>query len=207
MAVMRLANAELILLSPIPLSNTLRDAIGRLGEVRYVVVPEAHGRFSDEAAACYPDAQLLAAPKPPRQRRHLHFDASLPNETPDSWRGEIDCAWVDGFRLNEVVLLHRASKTLLLTDLCFHIQHSESRTSRAFFRLNDMWQRFGPSRIIRRLAVSDRRALEGSLQQILGWDFERVLPSHGEMLETGAKAALRRAWNLSSVDACGQSQG
>ena len=33
-----------------------------------------------------------------------------------------------------------------------------------------------------------------SLERILEWDFERILPSHGEVLERGGRDALREAW-------------
>jgi hypothetical protein len=101
---------------------------------------------------------------------------------------------VAGFRLEEVVLFHRPSRTLVLTDLCFNVQRSSSRVARLFFRANGMWRRFGPSRIIRRVAVSDRAALERSLEHVLLWDFERILPGHGDVIEHGGPAALRAAW-------------
>jgi hypothetical protein len=101
---------------------------------------------------------------------------------------------VIGFRLEEVVLYHRSSRTLVLTDLCFNIQRSASGFARMFFRANGMWRRFGPSRIIRRIAVSDRAALQGSLERVLLWDFERILPGHGDVIEHGGRAALRAAW-------------
>jgi hypothetical protein len=93
-----------------------------------------------------------------------------------------------------VVLFHRPSRTLVVTDLCFNVQRSPSRVARAFFRANGMWRRFGPSRMIRLVAVSDRAALRHSLEQILGWDFERIVPGHGDVLERGGPAALRAAW-------------
>ena len=99
---------------------------------------------------------------------------------------------VRGFRLREVLLLHRPSRTLVITDLCFNIQRSDSRIARAFFRANGMWQRFGPSRIIRALAVSDRAALRRSLEEVLHWDFERILPAHGDVIERGGPAAAAR---------------
>ena len=58
--------------------------------------------------------------------------------------------------------------------------------ARTFFRANGMSQRFGPSRLIR-LAVSDREAFRESVQRIMEWDFERVIPSHGELLERDGK--------------------
>jgi glyoxylase-like metal-dependent hydrolase (beta-lactamase superfamily II) len=57
-----------------------------------------------------------------------------------------------------------------------------------------MWQHFGPSRIIRRAAVSNRDALRRSIEQCLRSDFERILPGHGEVIEHGGPAALRGAW-------------
>jgi len=101
---------------------------------------------------------------------------------------------VHGFRLGEVVLFHRPSRTLVLTDLCFNIHGSSSQVARLFFRVNGIWQRFGPSRMIRHLAVSDRAALRRSLEHVLRWEFDRILPGHGEVIERAGPAALRAAW-------------
>jgi hypothetical protein len=194
MTVLRLADGQLILHSPVPLSPGLREELDGLGPVGFIVVPEAHGRFATEASHAYPAARLLAAPSPPRRRKELPFHGSLADEPPAAWAGRIESHLVRGFRLNEVVLFHRPSRTLVLADLCFNIQRASSRIARGFFRANDMWQRFGPSRIIRRIAVSDRAALQRSLEHILLWDFERIAPGHGDVIERGGPAALRAAW-------------
>jgi glyoxylase-like metal-dependent hydrolase (beta-lactamase superfamily II) len=57
-----------------------------------------------------------------------------------------------------------------------------------------MWQRFGPSRIIRALSISDRASFRRSLERIGKWDFERIVPGHGDVLEHGGPAALTSAW-------------
>jgi glyoxylase-like metal-dependent hydrolase (beta-lactamase superfamily II) len=64
---------------------------------------------------------------------------------------------------------------------------------RIFLRLNGMWRRFGPSRLIR-LFVRDRAALEQSVRRMLEWDFDRVVVAHGDVLEEGGKRALEEAW-------------
>lgn len=194
MTVIRLGSGQLILHSPVPISPALRDELAALGPVGFIVVPNAHGRFAEQASRIYSSARLLAAPAPPARRRSLPFDGSLADQPPAAWAGEVESRLVRGFRLQEVVLFHRPSRTLVLTDLCFNIQRSSSRIARAFFRANDMWQRFGPSRIIRNIAVSDRSALRDSLEQILSWDFERIVPGHGDVVEHGGPAALRAAW-------------
>ena len=53
--------------------------------------------------------------------------------------------------------------------------------------------RFGPHRIVR-FAIRDRAAARRSLERILAWDFERVVVSHGEVLETGGKRAVEEGF-------------
>ena len=194
MTVIRLADGRLVLHSPGPLSAALRDELDALGRVAFLVVPEAHGAFAEAASRSYPDAQLLAAPNAPARRRALAFHGSLADDPPAAWAGQIESHAVRGFRLNEVVLFHRPSGTLVLTDLCFNVQRSDRPVARLFFRANGMWQRFGPSRLIRLLVPSDRTALRASIERILAWDFERIVPGHGDVLERGGPAALRAAW-------------
>jgi hypothetical protein len=194
MTVLRLDDGQLILHSPVPISPEIRKELDALGPVGFIVVPEAHGRFVEQVSRSYPSAQLLAAPGAPRRRRTLSFHGSLSDHAPAEWADQVESLALLGFRLHEVVLLHRSSRTLLLTDLCFNIQRSSSTVARLFFRANGMWQHFGPSRIIRRVGVSDRTTFARSLERVLVWDFERVIPGHGDVIEHGGPAALSAAW-------------
>jgi len=194
MTVIRLGDGRLVLHSPVPITPELRRELDALGPVGFIVVPEAHGAFAGPATRSFPSAELLAAPSPPRRRRSLPFHASLADRPPAAWAGQVESLLVQGFRLHEVVLFHRSSRTLVLTDLCFNIHRSESPLARLFFRANVMWRRFGPSRIIRGLAVSDRSALRQSLERLLEWDFDRIVPGHGDVIENRGPAALRAAW-------------
>ena len=194
MTVIRIGGRELILHSPIPLTAALRQELDGLGRVAFVAVPEAHGRFAEQAARTYPNARLLAAPKPPARRKSLSFGGSIDDQSPAAWAGHVETLLIRGFRLNEVALFHRPTGTLVIPDLCFNVQRSDSLAARLFFKANGMWQRFGPSRLIRALTVSDRLAFERSLERMFEWDFERVIPGHGDVLERGGPAAIRRAW-------------
>jgi hypothetical protein len=194
MTIIRLEDGRLILHSPIPVSAELRKELDALGSVAFIVVPEAHGKFAGQASQIYSTAELLAAPRAPTRRRSLPFRASLADSPPAAWDGQVETLLVQGFRLNEVLLFHPSSRTLVLTDLCFNIQRSSSRVARMFFRANGMWQHFGPSRIIRRVAVSDRVAMRRSLERAASWDFERIIPAHGDVIEHARSDAIRAAW-------------
>jgi hypothetical protein len=49
-------------------------------------------------------------------------------------------------------------------------------------------------------SIRDRRAARESLERILGWDFDRVVVAHGDVLERGGREALRQgyAWLLAA---------
>jgi hypothetical protein len=194
MTVIRLDDGRLIVHSPGPISRELGDELDALGPVAFIVVPQQHGKFTRPTSQRYPAAQLLAAASAPRGQTSVSFHSSLTDEPPAAWTGQVETHLVRGFRLGEVVLFHRPSRTLVITDLCFNIQESPSRAARAFCRANGMWRHFGPSRLIRLLAVSDRDAFQRSLDRILQWEFERIIPGHGDVIERGGPAALRAAW-------------
>ena len=196
MTVLRLADGRLVLHSPIPIDAALRIELDALGPVGFVVVPQMHGAFAAQAASHFPAAQLLAAPAASKARRTLPFAGSLADEPPAAWAGQIESHLVEGFRLHEVLLFQRATRTLVITDLCFNVHRSASTFGRWFFVADGMWRRFGPSYAIRWLAVSDRAAFRRSLERVLAWDFERIVPAHGDVIERGGRAALREAWRI-----------
>ncbi len=195
MTVVRLADAGLWLHSPIQLSDALAAEIRELGPVRYLVAPnKVHHMFMQDAARRFPEARTLAAPELPKKRRDIHFDLTLKPGEVSAMNAEFDTLFVDGLSfLNEVVFLHRASRTLILTDLCFHIKDSHSRLSTLAYRALDAWQRFGPTRTVR-AAVRDKAAFRASIQELLSWDFDRVIVSHGDVLESGGSKAFRDAF-------------
>ena len=45
-----------------------------------------------------------------------------------------------------------------------------------------------------RLALRDRTAARASLERILRWDFQRIVPGHGEIVEMGAREALAEGY-------------
>ncbi len=60
-------------------------------------------------------------------------------------------------------------------------------------RANRAYDRFGPSRIFTSFVVKDRDAFRASIGALLEHDFDRVIMSHGRVLDTGGKDAVREA--------------
>lgn len=195
MTVIRLPDGDLLVHSPVSLDTPTRAALDALGPVRWVVGPsKVHHLFLGEYAAAYPEAALLAAPGLEEKRRDLTFRHVLHDELPLPFDGAVLRHVFAGAPLmNEVVFFHPASRTLILTDLAFHLPPGAPNGARLFHLLVGATGRFGPHRIVR-LGIRDRAAAARSLEHVLGWDFDRVVVSHGTVLERGGREAMRAAF-------------
>ena len=197
MAVIRLDDGSLFVHSPVALGNATRSELDELGPVRHVVAPNRyHHLYIGPYATAYPEARLYAAPGLQEKRRDVRFHEVLGDEAPAAWAGQIDQLLFRALPvINEVVFFHRASRTLVVSDLVTNVQTSSSPLTRLFFRLDDSYGKFGAGRLWR-LLIRDRPGASAAIDRILGWGFDRVIMAHGNVLETGGPAALRAgfAW-------------
>ena len=196
MTVIRLRDGGLFLHSPAKLDAPTRAALDALGPVRCVVCPNrAHHLFAADYVAAYPDAQLYGAPNLAPKRRDLKFAEELSNVAPAAWRADLEQHVFAGAPfLSEVVFFHPATRTLLLTDLAFNVLEGKTEGARFFCWLSGAEGRFGPHRLIRWFMIRDHAAARASLARILAWDFDRVTVTHGDVLESGGREALRKGF-------------
>ena len=73
---------------------------------------------------------------------------------------------------------------MVLTDLAFNISKNAAKRSPLFYWLWDVGH-FGPHRFMRLRGIRDRPAARASVERILRWDFDRIIVSHGDVLESG----------------------
>lgn len=115
----------------------------------------------------------------------------------DSWPYDalLEYVVVEGApRRNEVVFFHRESRTIYTADLFFNIREPEGFLAPLAFRAMGIHRRFAAARMWRRW-VTDRAAFAASIDEILAWDFDRIVVAHGEAVVHDAReqfeAALR----------------
>jgi hypothetical protein len=144
----------------------------------------------------YPGARLYAAPGLRKKRRDLAFDAELGDEPPADWADEIDQVAMRGNLITtEIVFFHRASGTVMFTDLLQQIAAERLSGWRAVVAKLDLMT--GPEPSVPRkfrLAFIGRRKARASLERILAWPVDKVLMAHGTPVERDASAFLRRAF-------------
>ncbi|MEN8181504.1 MAG: DUF4336 domain-containing protein [Myxococcota bacterium] len=193
--VVQLTGGGVVVHSPGPLDPGLAEELEKLGPVRALIAPNRlHHLSLAGAGRAFPAARVFGAPGLAAKQPDLHLDEELGDEPPELWKTDLTQHCFGGApRLSEVVFHHPASRSLLLTDLAFHVLHSDSRLTRVAMWLNDGYGRFGPTRLLRR-TIRDRAAARASLELVLSWDFERVIVTHGEVLESGGREALRAAY-------------
>lgn len=195
MTVARLRDGSLWLHSPVAYSEPLDGELAELGPVAHVVAPNLmHDTYLEAWFAAHPTARFHGAPGFSATRPDLRFTDTLSDVAPDSWRDDFDQHELRGMpRVNEVAFLHRASRTLILTDLVFNLGADMPWLSRVLMKLNGCDCRFASSRLLRS-TIKDRAALRQSLEHVLGWDFDALILSHGANVPRGAKTMLRDAF-------------
>ena len=199
MTVARLRDGSLWVHSPIPIDEALASELAALGQVGHVVAPnKLHHLHLPGCIERYPEAQRYAAPGLAIKRKDLSFHHTLGDTAPEAWRGELDQRLIPGNGwINEVVFLHKASRTLIVTDLVFNIRDCQGWLTPYVLRMAGAWQKLAQSRLWR-VTTRDRKAAAGAVIDILAMDFDRLLMAHGQPVEDGARGALTEAlrWML-----------
>ena len=196
LVVVRLPAGGLWIQSPIPWTPALRTALARLGEVRHVVAPNCyHDECLKEFQTEYPAARFHAAPGLAAQRQHIRFAADpLSNTAHPDWQNTIDQHLVQGMpRFNEVIFLHRASRSLIITDIAMNFGSDSGWLVKLVMSINGGVGRFKPTGFCKSM-MKDRPAVRTSLDTILSWDFERIIIGHGRNVETDGQRVFREAF-------------
>ena len=172
------------------------DSIAHLGTPRWVIAPNLfHHLYVGPWAEA--GLEVWGAAGLPEKRSDLDFHGELDRDT-HPFGPELELCPLTCFPFtNEVAVLHRPSRTLLVADLVFNVAASAPWRTRATMRLlggypgcrTTLIERFGMKR------PGARR----ELSEIASWDFDRIIMAHGEIVETGGHAAFREAFRWLSL--------
>lgn len=204
MTVVRLSDGSVWLHSPTFADPSLVEAVKSLGPVRHMIAPNwIHYAYIRDWQAVCPEAISWAAPgvakRAAKKGVPLQFDRDLGGDAPEDWAGQIDQMIVWGSRYHrEAVFFHRASSTLILTDL---IENFES----AYL---PWWMRFlarqgriidpdGQMPIDMRMTFrGNEDKLRAAVERMIRWGPERVILAHGRWYDRDGVAELQRAFRF-----------
>lgn len=194
MTVVRLGENHLWLHSPIPLDQDLLTELAALGEVRAVVAPnKVHHLFLAPCAAAFPHATLYGAPGLAKKCPQLPPMRELTGRAFSDWQSQLDEILIEGIPFaNETVWFHRASATLIVTDLVQFCDGELAWSAKLYAHLTGVRTELNVPYTVRAL-VRDRDAVRRCAARILAWPIQRIVMAHNAVIEVDAHARMRHA--------------
>lgn len=222
-------SGALSVFSPVALTPEVKTTVDSLGgNVKYIAAPDLeHHIFLTPWKEAYPNAEIIA-PEGLREKReenpetkgldfsHIYTPQNKKDlKISEEFDAEFQTEYIHSHPSRDLVFLHKPSKTLIEADVLFNLPATEqySRTGTAadtgfltkmFIGVQSTqapatWQQ----RFIWYIVSSkDREGFTESVKRIEKWDFDRLIPCHGDVIETGAKDVFQRVfgWYLNGGD-------
>jgi hypothetical protein len=218
MVVVRLKSGSLWVHSPVAYDAAMRKELSALGEVKHWVTSNTeHQKWAPEWARELPDACSWACPGLRESKPHIGWKRSLeelldaPNGLtskvpPTQWEGEIELCWMrDQVPLlgkpffNEVVFCHRPSSTLIVTDLWWNYPRETDLPAGVPppSTATKLWKT-GMDRVFRPFynRLMRTRSWNDSIDTVLSWDFDSIVPCHGDPVAEKVKDILQTHLNI-----------
>ncbi len=202
MTVIRLANRELAVISPIQIDNATSLELDKLGTVSHIIAPNLyHYLFASDFKNLYPKAIFWATPGLEVKKPELPIDRTISSNA-DIFLSELQCVLFDGFKtlglkgldiVNEWVFFHPQSRTLILTDTAFHFDDSYPLITQFATRIIGGYKSLSPS-LLEKVATTEKGKVKLAVQKILDWDFERVIMAHGSIIESEGKQKFKAGY-------------
>jgi hypothetical protein len=190
--VVRLRSGELVIHSTGPFAPEDVAAILALGQPGWLLeVMLRHDTFSKQGRQAFPRIPFLA---PQGFSEVVGFPTEPLIPAPAKWGDELLILPLEGIpSMQEHVVFHRASRTLIVADLLFNFGPEASAWTRFLIRCAVGLQHHpGMSRPFR-MAIKDQAAFQQSVKTLTSWGFDRVIVGHGEVIETDGHRKLVNA--------------
>jgi len=214
----RLQSGGLLIFSPVALTSEVRSEVQAMGgNVSYIVAPDMeHHLYIGAWKKEFPAARVIA-PQGLREKRakqgneDVAVDYAYTKEgvqLPADLTQTFDVEYWDGHVNKEIAFFHKPERTLIAADVMFNMPATEqySKTSEnassGFF--TKLFVHFSTiegkdqQRLIWHGMAKDKVSFAESAKRVAGWDFDRIIPCHGDVIEHGGNDVFRRlfAWHI-----------
>jgi Domain of unknown function (DUF4336) len=199
--VVRLEDGSLLLHSAAPPTDAFKEQLRALGPVRWLVVPNCFHHLGTPAAAThFPDARVVGPASAVARNKVLKLDLDIGDAEFQHQVPELEALPLAGVPfLDETVLYHRPTQTLLGADLVLCADAKDHWTCRFAARVTGFYQRVRVAPDVR-WSKPDKTAVAQSLSTILERPAQRLMVGHADVIERDCRDHLARAWRLEGVD-------
>lgn len=199
MTVVRLEGGSLWLHSATALTPELQQQVNALGSVRYIVAANNHhSRWLQDWADAYPEADLYVSAGIPRKVPLSKYHILQPGiEAP--WRNDLSWETMPSVPLFcETVFFHHKSQSLIVTDFIQNYPDEQPADSFSGVMTKYVFQPIGfkgcciapPLKL--GLTIKDKQAFGRFVEHVKSWDFQRIVVTHGEVIEQQAKSVFEK---------------
>jgi len=107
-------------------------------------------------------------------------------------------SYFDGFAKKDVAWLHVPSQTLIVADLIFNLpaieqfSKSKSRSKAPFISKLSVKDKFHQTFVWGQ--GTDKEAMKRDAKTVAGWEFQRIVPCHGDVIETNGTAVWKEVY-------------
>lgn len=181
-----LQNGSKILISPIKFNEGQIQLLKQIKPTCILAPNCFHHLFVKKTAEALSITNLLAAPGLQEKRADISWTETLSEET---WphHVELEMIFVGGApKYNECVFLHKASKTLIVTDLLFNLKNLPGGFSTLIYRVMGTLNKTACSRLLN-ILMKDKIIFQKDIHRILEWDFDNIVMAHGEIIQGNGK--------------------
>ena len=193
MTIVKLANGGLWIHSPTALSPELKEETAQLGSVRFIVgASNGHNLWLQEWQDAFPDAAIYVSGGIPKKLKLTNYQV-LDESGENIWEEDLAREYMHGVPLlNESVFFHKKTKSLIVTDLIQN--YSDKRPpGLAGFMAKYIFEPMGfkgmclapPLKM--GFVIKDKQKFALFIKKIQSHDFERIIVTHGDIIESNAK--------------------
>ncbi|KAL8716414.1 MAG: hypothetical protein Q9220_000321 [cf. Caloplaca sp. 1 TL-2023] len=226
--IVRLQSGALAVFSPTALTPEVRSTVESLGNnVGYLAAMDfEHHIFISEWARAFPSAKVLGVEGLPEKRQkdpetagtNFSHVFDMKNKTDlkidPEFDNEFDYEYMGSHANKELVFCHKPDRTLIEADVMFNLPAHEQYSKTGEKATDGILTRFftgfqntvGAATWQKRFlwhvaSAPDRKGFNASASKIDGWDFDKIIPCHGDVIESGGKEVFRRlfAWHLEAA--------
>ena len=196
MTVVKLKDGGLWVHSPTDMTEQLKAQVDELGQVAFIVAASnGHNGWIKMWQSAYPDAQVhVSAGIVDKIGLENYQLLDVTNKNP--WADDFTMATMPSVPFfNESVFCHLASKSLIVTDLIQHYQPEtvigiKAKLVKSLFGIIGFKGKCVAPPLKWGFVRKDKPGFSAFIEQINQWDFNKIIVTHGDNIDTDAKATF-----------------
>ncbi|CDZ98574.1 Protein of unknown function DUF4336 [Phaffia rhodozyma] len=195
----KLANNDIFIIPSSPLGEDVKAEIARLGgQVKYLVAPDfEHTMFTKVYSKEYPSALCIGPEGVDTKIPEVKWAGTYKTnglagaDEKFGYEDEIETCYFKSHANKDIAFLHKPSKTLIEADLLFNLPCPEQGIPAGglFGFMNISPGGAAHRGVVSMVSSADKKLYGQSAAIVAGWDFDRIIPCHGAVIETGGKEA------------------